>query len=165
LIETSPGRFQGIWKFEGRAKAADAELYSKALAYNFGADKNGWSATKYLRIPGTKNHKASYDLPTVKLVRAVYSAKPRVPIPLKAADVSSTATPVVHVELTMPLDWRKAFVRYRPLVHRRVRFLIEADRVEAYENDRSKVIYEIIVELLRVGAQPQEIASVLWSNP
>lgn len=165
LIETSPGRFQGIWKFEGKAKPTDAELYSKALAYNFGADRNGWSATKYLRVPGTRNHKVIYDLPPVKLVRCSYLPQPRVALRLRAADVMSTSVPVVHVKLIMPRDWRAAFAQYRSQVHRRVRFLIESDSVAAFEGDRSKVIFEIIAELVRVGAQPNEIAAVLWRNP
>jgi hypothetical protein len=53
--------------------------------------------------------------------------------------------------------------RFRRKVHPRVKALMTTKR--AYEQDRSKCIFEIVVGLHRAGATPDEIGSVLWDNP
>lgn len=165
LIETSPVRYQGIWIFHGWTNRHEAELYSKALAYNFGADKNGWSSTKYLRVPFTKNHKEEYRRPRVKLRQFDLSPQKRKPIPVPEEIWRTSNAPIIHVELRISKDWQKIYDQYRARLHPRVRFLIESDRAFAFEKDRSKCIYEIVADMAKVGAKPQEIASVLWHNP
>ena len=68
LLKTSPGRYQGIWKWDKLYEATQAEAYSHALTYRFGGDPGGWSITKYLRLPYTFNHKKQYDQPRVALI-------------------------------------------------------------------------------------------------
>lgn len=165
LIETSSGRFQGLWFFNEVIDCQEAELYSKALAYNFDADKNGWSATKYLRVPFTYNHKDEYDRPRVKLLKADLKPQKRKAIPINQEIWQASNAPVVHVELKLTREWRRIYAKYRDKLHKRVRFLIESDRAYAFEKDRSKCIYEIVVDMAKAGAKPEEIASVLWHNP
>lgn len=69
LVETSPGRFQGIWEFVNAVEPAQAEAVSRALTQTYGGDAGGWSVTKMLRIPGSLNHKSQYDLPIVEIIR------------------------------------------------------------------------------------------------
>src|SRR3546814_7114824 len=52
-IESSPGRFVGIWVLDG---PMDEEL-NRRLTYHVGADHGGWDLTQVLRFPGTKNYK------------------------------------------------------------------------------------------------------------
>jgi hypothetical protein len=66
LWESSPGRFQGLWRVDELTPNEAAEQ-SRSLAYRLGADKGGWDLTQVLRIPGTKNYKYSPP-PTVKLI-------------------------------------------------------------------------------------------------
>ena len=59
-IESSPGRYQGIWVFSETVDPLQAEEISKRIAYGLaeeGCDKTGWPLTKYLRVPGTYNYK------------------------------------------------------------------------------------------------------------
>jgi hypothetical protein len=59
-IESSPGRFQGLWVLREPLDPLKAEELSRRLTYNFaeyGSDKNGWCLTKYLRVPFTPNYK------------------------------------------------------------------------------------------------------------
>lgn len=61
-IESSPGRFQGLWVMDEALEPAVAEDLSKRITYRYaeyGSDKGGWGLTKYLRVPGTYNYK--YD--------------------------------------------------------------------------------------------------------
>jgi hypothetical protein len=51
--ETSPSRFQALWRLTRRVKPETHAKLNQALNYAVGADRNGWSITKLLRIPGT----------------------------------------------------------------------------------------------------------------
>lgn len=73
VIESSPGRFQAIWRLDEKIEPEQAEDYSRRIAYkyaDFGVDKTVHDLTQLLRVPGTLNYK--YDglqvLPEVRLV-------------------------------------------------------------------------------------------------
>lgn len=65
LWESSPGRFQGLWRVDELTPSEAAEQ-SRSLAYRLGCDKGGWDLTQVLRIPGTRNFKYP-STPTVTL--------------------------------------------------------------------------------------------------
>lgn len=56
LIETSPGRWQAIWRVEG-FQVGDAEALMRGMVREFGADLAATDASRVLRIPGYFNHK------------------------------------------------------------------------------------------------------------
>ena len=73
VLESSPGRFQAIWRLDEKIDPERAEDYSKRIAYKYadlGVDKSGFDLTQLLRVPGTINYK--YDglqvVPEVRLV-------------------------------------------------------------------------------------------------
>jgi hypothetical protein len=72
IIESSPGRYQAIWRLDKTVPPEQAEEYSKRIAYEYkqeGSDPSGWDITQMLRVPYTLNFK--YDnAPEVKLVQA-----------------------------------------------------------------------------------------------
>ena len=53
--QSSPGRYQALWQLSQEMSAKVLEQTNQLLTYKVGADKGGWSVTKVLRIPGTKN--------------------------------------------------------------------------------------------------------------
>ena len=53
-IESSPGRFVGLWIID---KPLDEKETNQRLTYFLGADKGGWDMTQVLRVPGTTNYK------------------------------------------------------------------------------------------------------------
>lgn len=66
-VESSPGRFQALWRFEEPQVPHVAEDVSRRIAYyhaSDGADRSGWDLTQLLRVPGTPNYKYS-GTPTV----------------------------------------------------------------------------------------------------
>lgn len=67
LWESSPGRFQGLWRVRDWLSPEDAAQQSRDLAYYIGADRGGWDLTQVLRIPGTRNYKYP-SAPEVKLI-------------------------------------------------------------------------------------------------
>ncbi len=70
VIQSSPGRFQAIWRLDKNIDPSIAEDYSKRLAYTVGADKSGWDLTQLLRVPYTHNAKYE-DRPKIMLLRAL----------------------------------------------------------------------------------------------
>lgn len=52
-IESSPGRYVGVWKINGPM----TDSLNRRLSYKVGADKGGWDITQVLRFPGTRNYK------------------------------------------------------------------------------------------------------------
>lgn len=60
VIESSPRRFQALWKLEEDMDPQEAEELTRRIAYfheNDGCDKSGWDLTQLLRVPLTFNHK------------------------------------------------------------------------------------------------------------
>jgi len=71
-IESSPGRYQGLWVFEKALDPDDAENLSQRIAYTHaddGADRTGWDLTQLLRFPYTYNYKYA-TTPIVKIIEA-----------------------------------------------------------------------------------------------
>ena len=80
VIESSPHRFQAIWKLDRKIDPLIAEDYSKRLAYYYadmGVDKSGHDITQLLRVPDTHNFKYQMDeTPIVQIAsegRSIYS--------------------------------------------------------------------------------------------
>lgn len=72
VVQSSPGRYQALWRFSTPVEPTIAEDISRRIAYahaDEGADKTGWDLTQYLRIPFTPNHKYA-DLPQVVIIKA-----------------------------------------------------------------------------------------------
>jgi hypothetical protein len=156
-------RYQGLWLWDRLEKPDRAESFSRALAYHGGGDRNGWSITKMLRIPGSINHKPQYRKPTVTIVDCNWSPQSDRPIILHKAPANS-GTPALTLrpdKHTPAVIWK----RYRAKLHPRTNALILNKKAYSFERDRSKCIFEIIAGLHRAGATPDEIGAVLWSNP
>lgn len=60
VIQSSPERWQAIWRLDETIDPYLAEQYSKKIAYKYkeeGADPSGWDLTQLLRVPFTLNFK------------------------------------------------------------------------------------------------------------
>lgn len=74
VVETSPNRFQALWKFDTPCDPYDAEDISRRIAYKYqgeGCDLSGWDLTQFLRVPYCYNHKYSGGAiagPVIKIV-------------------------------------------------------------------------------------------------
>ena len=62
-IESSPGRFVGLWMLDKTMN----EGLNRRLSYAIDADKGGWDLSQVLRIPGTRNYKYQ-STPQVRLL-------------------------------------------------------------------------------------------------
>jgi hypothetical protein len=159
LVETSPGRYQGLWKFATAAKPVRAEAVSRHLTNTYQGDRGGWSVTKMLRLPGTLNHKRSYDLPTVKVVR---DDKREIAIWPKVKIAERHDAPAKTIDPTK-FDAEAVIRKYRAALAPNRRRLMEHASVKW--RDRSQIIFMIVAALHDAGAAPNEIAAVVWRSP
>jgi hypothetical protein len=65
VLETSPGRLQGVWQLREATAPQAAEALNKRLAAACGADPSGADISQVLRLPGTHN----WTRPGAPLVR------------------------------------------------------------------------------------------------
>lgn len=161
LWETSPGRFQGIWKWQKVAEAVEAERYSRAIVTKDGGDKGGWSITKMLRLPGTINHKPAYNRPIVTL-RAFDDRSQALPGSIaKFERLGRRWEPIS--KLGSGDDAATIMRRYRRKMGLPAGALMTAR--SALGEDRSRAVFQIVAGLIDVGAADADIVTVLLANP
>lgn len=73
VMETSPMRYQALWRIDPNTDTDEAEDLSKRIAYKHaeeGADKSGWDLTQLLRVPLSYNYKytSTKIVPVVQIV-------------------------------------------------------------------------------------------------
>lgn len=167
LWETSPGHFQGIWIWDAKFPSDVAQGYAHSIVYKDGGDKNGWSITKMLRVPGTINHKPEYDRPIVALrsfdsirqnlpnsVSNYVAAKPRTTVRGRSAS-SGSLDPLKY-------DPAEVMKKYRKKVRNLTRSLVTADRVIG--SGRFMKVHRIALEFTEAGANDDEVAAVVWRS-
>lgn len=171
LWETSPNRYQGIWRFNQLLNVDRAEAVSKHLAYSFNADKNCWSVTKLLRVPGSFNHKPQYDTPKV---RTIYRDLTPIEPPKISVVRKSRNTRLRERNLQVPASLHEGLgIRNKRVaaIHRKYALKLNrfASGCIAHTRcelpDRSAISYAIVSGLHEVGATYDEMRDVLWASP
>ncbi len=153
-----------MWRFKKRLRPKRAERVSKYLAYKFGGDSNGWSVTKYLRIPGTYNHKRDGKPPKVALIRC--DLTPIDPtLLLKLAPKIKTASHVVDGgDFDLNRDAKALLKKYRKQIrHSKARTMLHHRK--AFAPDRSAQVFIIMKGLYEAGVPWSDIACMIWHSP
>ncbi|MEQ9490510.1 MAG: DNA-primase RepB domain-containing protein [Alphaproteobacteria bacterium] len=163
LVETSPGRFQGYWRFKRSISPRRAAAISRQLTYDFGGDRGGWSVTKMLRIPGTRNHKYE-DQPLVALRRLDLSPVDPKPLLKAAPRVRHQSMPKIRANYDFSQNRKVLFKKYwRKIENPYARSLLLATHADI--KDRSKQIYIMIRSMAEADVPESDIASLIWRNP
>ncbi|WP_170773934.1 DNA-primase RepB domain-containing protein [Ruegeria lacuscaerulensis] len=172
--ETSPGRTQSITIFKEKLTVDHAEQIARNLAYSYGADKNGWSVTKYLRVPFSINHKPEYNRPEVEMAHTCHTpfaaavpAPKFILEPKKRFKRTKAISPFGDKgRLPKPSTGRKYAKRI--LKKYRIRLKLFPRALLSHEillyRDRSAAIYAIIAGLHAVGAKRSEIENAVWNS-
>jgi hypothetical protein len=157
--QTSRGRYQCLWQLTKPVPLKYHASLNRSLTYGTGADKGGWSVTKVLRIPGTKNFKRDVPEPVALLWSNKQIYRPSFVVSalkdLKAED---------HQDL--PKDFREPqesraeiLQRHKGTLSKRARTLLRA-RDTAGE-DRSARLWELECLLIEAGMSPEEVLVVV----
>lgn len=147
-IESSPGRFVGLWKL----KETMSESLNKRLTYHVGADHGGWDITQVLRFPGTRNYK--------------YSSQPRVRILWSDGRIYKSSS----IERLLPtedpeaggenLSGAEVFEQYHLKLPRWVRRELMARRIPG-RADRSEMLWKLENECIEAGMSLEEAFAVI----
>ena len=152
-IESSPGRFIGLWSLD---KIASEEL-NKRMTYAVGADRGGWDWTQVLRFPGTRN----YKYPTEPRVRVLWIDGPRYRVrDLEGQLPKISSSPQGSAEfgdIEIDPNWRAILRKYNLAVKLYVYVARELER-------RSEKVFKLARELVEAGADFNEVASVVWAS-
>jgi RepB DNA-primase N-terminal domain len=150
-IESSPGRYVGLW----RVDQPITDTLNKRMTYAVGADRGGWDCTQVLRYPGTYNWKYS-TCPRVKLL---WDDGPR----YRVRDLERELRPVDPVISVIPLDVKPASHEWREVCRRLG--VLEAYVKRDPDHDRSRVTFRLAARLIKRNATPDELACVLLACP
>jgi hypothetical protein len=152
-IESSPGRYQALWRLTKALKPATLEKLNRGLTYALDADRGGWDLTQVLRIPGTRNFKYS-DAPMVKLLwlnEEAYDAKE---IWAAVRDIVPDAELRGAVSPSLP----------RKPIPTRAKVLLRTGVDQVVEGERSARLWELECLLAESGLGEAEIHELVWAS-
>lgn len=147
-IESSPGRYVGLWLL----KEPMTEDINRRLTYHLGADHGGWDLTQLLRFPGTRNYK--------------YAAQPKVRVRwddgkvYKLSSIEHYLPPEDPAEEGEHLSPAEVFEAYQGKLPRWVRRELLAKKITG-RMDRSEMLWKLENECMEAGMSIDEAFAVI----
>jgi hypothetical protein len=152
-IESSPGRYVGLW-FTDRPITEDL---NRRLTYYLGADHGGWDLTQLLRVPGTVN----YKYPSTPKVRILWDDGPS----WKINDIEKLLPEEEQADES--LTARDVFDKSEKMLPPWVRRELMTAKVPV-AGKRSEMIWKLEHALLEAGLSKEEafvlIKSSVWNK-
>lgn len=148
VIESSPGRFVGLWVL----KNTMSEDVNRRLTYFLEADHGGWDLTQVLRLPGTRNYKYK----TQPKVRLLWDDGPE--YTLKAIEKRLPAEEEGNTG--QYLSAKEVFEEYESKLPRWVRRELLAKKITG-RADRSEMLWKLENACLEVGMSIDEAFAVI----
>jgi hypothetical protein len=160
VLQTSPNRYQGIWKLSTTVHSSEAEKYNKRIAYTHegqGCDKSGWDLTQLLRVPLTPNHKY-VTKPKVVVETAessrIYTLEDFSAYPALAGEEEDLDTNIME---ELPDDPPENILQaYSKTLNPRAWRLME----DAPEGTWSEALWELELILFEAGMKPGEVFKI-----
>ncbi len=155
--ESSPGRYQALWKLDKAVKDLELlESLNKRLAIAVNADKGSWILTKVLRIPGTKNWK----YPKKPLVRLLWENGPTHDVEVLDGRLAKQPRDK-EIERTeiQEGDWDRTLEENWSRIPGKARELLKASL--APEGKRSDVLWFLEHELIKAGLSLSEVYTLV----
>lgn len=147
-IESSPGRYVGLWVL----KETMTEELNRRLTYHLDADHGGWDLTQVLRFPGTKNYK--------------YSSQPKVRTLWNTEKVWKSSTIEKYLPAEDPeaegeyLSAAEVFEQYQGKLPRWVRRELLAKKITG-RADRSEMLWKLENACVEAGMSLDEAFAVI----
>ena len=156
LVESSPNRYQALWRMKEPTDVRLAERLCRAIAYRYNADHSGWDIGQELRVPGTLNHK--YDpAPMVTVLQADMSRQYTVE-DFQLAGVVPAEEGSVFVDTEAP--------EITPFEGKVPAFVLEPPTIERGTGKGwSAVIWRSLCGLRDLGWKPEDALRVMWWSP
>lgn len=152
-IESSPGRYVGIWVLDEEM----TESANRRLAYLLGCDKSGWDLTQVLRVPGTRNYKYNSH----PRVRILWSDGPR--YTLKEIEKQLPDEDDVPGDANNETDAAAVYKKWEKKLPHRVRRELISGRPQP--GKRSEMIWKLTNELIEAGVPREDAFVLLKASP
>lgn len=153
-IESSPGRYVGLWTIDKRLPRKEV---NQALTYHIGADRGGWDLTQVLRVPGTRNFKYR-STPSVRVLwsdgpaYALKDIERKLPKLREDEDTPTTSRDAVALyekhEKSLPSWCRRELLNGKPT-----------------QGKRSEMIWKLTNTLMEIGLSSDEAFVLLKASP
>jgi len=153
-IQSSPGRYQALWRLQKELPPKSLEKLNRALSYALDADRGGWDLTQVLRLPGTRNFKYA-DAPMVELMWY----KPEL--------VYDPHSMWAKLKAALPPDEFKAAVSVvipKKGISGRAKVLLRAKSEDVVAGERSSRLWELECLLAEAGLGVDEIYELVWNT-
>lgn len=153
-IESSPGRYVGLWVTD---KPVD-DLLNKRMSQAIGGDPGGWDLTQVLRVPGTLNYKYA----AMPRVRLMWNDGPSWKVKKLEEDL-----PDLQVSETDESDASAVFKKYAKKMEPWLKRELMARRIPKQGN-RSEMMFKLACGLVETGCDEHEtlllLSSTLWNK-
>ena len=150
--ESSPGRYQAMWKLTEELAPAKLAKFNRMLTYALDADHGGWDLTQVLRIPGTRNYK--------------YHGSPRVKLLFDNGPVYKPRVILKRLRKLVPMAVERRELTYRsnpkwtmPPTARR---LLRTPPELVVEGERSEQLWKLECSLVEAEVPEEEIFRLVW---
>ena len=153
LWETSPGRYQGLYRLSRELPASELQTVNHRLAWATGADPSGWDAGQVLRVPGTRNWKYARR----PRGRLIYANGPRYE---PDAFERLPAPPAAEVTLENKPDYEQTLAEYRDVLPAKALRLLETPPEEVRVGERSDRLWLLIRLLVEAGLPDEAVYSL-----
>lgn len=152
-IESSPGRFVGLWIID----EVMTEDLNQRLSYTVGGDKSGWDLTQVLRVPGTRNYKYT----STPRVRLMWSDGPEYTVKELNGRLATTrsSTPSTGGGSEASEVFRKHQKRF-PMWLRR-----ELLNGKPKAGKRSEMFWKLESTLIELGLEEEEVFVLMKASP
>jgi hypothetical protein len=158
VIQSSPGRWQAIWRMSTSVNPIQAQDYSRRIAYSLnGADKSGWDLTQLLRVPLTTNFKyippALVELERVSrtTAQAEWFEKIESVLPDGSSGIANPPLPVGNEGMRS----EAILYKYSPYLDSRFVSLMTYEPEEG--EDWSSIFWSLLHESFRTGMSKEEV--------
>lgn len=153
-IESSPGRYVGLWLMD---RVVTEEL-NQRLSYAMDVDISGWDLTQVLRVPGTINYK--------------YSSNPRTRIKWADGDPWEVSKlekelPKIATSGSDPIDVgtaRDILKKYRSKFKSQFTISAIKQTTPPPEGKRSEVLHKLFCECVEIGMKKEEAITLLGAS-
>lgn len=153
--ESSPFRYQALWKLGKGLVPQDLARLNKALTYAIGGDRGGWDLTQVLRPVGTRNFKYRYK-PEVMLV---YDDGPEYEARELYRRLKDFVPPKLPKRQSISSDPRREVgARNIPA---RARALLAVPPERVVEGERSTRLWELECLLVEAGLEEDQIFTLV----
>lgn len=153
-IESSPGRYVGLWLMD---KVVTEEL-NQRLSYAMDVDISGWDYTQVLRIPGTVNYKYS-NMPRTKIKWSDGNPWEVARLDKELPKIASASNDVIDVGSA-----REVFKKYRSKFKSQHTISAIKQTTPPAEGKRSEVLHKLFCECVEIGMSKDEAIVLLGAS-